>query len=211
MLLVFMTVVATGCKKTPSNGFENGHEWVDLGLSSGLLWATCNIGAATPEAYGDYFAWGETTAKETYNWSTYKYYDGNNVTKYTGSDNLEVLEAFDDAAHVNWGGAWRMPTADEMRELRDNCTHKWTTQNGVNGHLFTGANGNSLFLPAAGSRYEGEISGAGSYGYYWSSSLGTGNPYYAWRFGFSSEGFGMYSSYYRIYGFTVRPVCLAQN
>ena len=216
MILAVLAMAFAGCHKEPKapiSGTENGHEWVDLGLPSGLLWATCNVGADTPEEYGDYFAWGETTTKETYNWNTYKYANGGsyeNLTKYTGSDGFEVLEASDDAAHVNWGGAWRTPTVDEMRELRDNCIHKWTTQNGVDGHLFVAFNGNTLFLPAAGYRFETELRGAGSYGYIQTSSFSAGTPASAWSLYFYSENYGMgYGS--RNSGFTVRPVCTAQD
>lgn len=214
ILSLVAMVFATGCTKepqqTPSNGTENGHEWVDLGLPSGTLWATCNIGAATPEDYGSYFAWGETTAKENYYLRTYKYYDGNNLTKYTGSDNLEVLETSDDAATANWGGAWRMPTYDEMCELRDKCSHKWITQNGVNGRLFTADNGNSIFLPAAGERHNDGHYVAGTRAYYWSSSLDTDGPNDAWNFNFRSGTYGLII-YDRYYGCPVRPVCSAQN
>ncbi|MDD6782411.1 MAG: hypothetical protein PUD89_05750, partial [Bacteroidales bacterium] len=103
----------------------NGHEYVDLGLPSGLKWATCNVGATAPEAYGDYYAWGETTTKSTYEWSTYKWCDGSydTQTKYCTSssygtvDNKTVLDLADDAARANWGGAWRMPTDEEWTEL----------------------------------------------------------------------------------------------
>ena len=127
---------------------QDTHEYVDLGLPSGLLWATCNVGANAPEEYGDYFAWGEIVPKDVYNWSTYQYYDGSNLAKYTGSDGLTTLLPGDDAATTNWSNGWRMPTKEEWQELLDNTTNKWTTQNGVNGRLFTGSNGNSLFLPA---------------------------------------------------------------
>ena len=189
------------------------HAYVDLGLPSGLLWATCNVGADNPEDYGDYFAWGETQPKDTYNWSTYQYCMGSNttMTKYCNNssigyngftDNLTTLLPEDDAATANWGSDWRMPTKEEWQELLDNTTHAWTTQNGVNGRLFTASNGNSLFLPAAG------ISGlhyAGSYGYYWSSSLYTGTPYDAWGFYFYS-GYYYLSNLNRAYGESVRPV-----
>ena len=171
-----------------------------------------NVGADTPEAYGDYLAWGETTpqASNAYNWISYKHYGGGHLTKYTGSDGLTMLEASDDPATANWGGVLRTPTADELRELCDNCTRKWTTQNGVNGHLFTAMNGNSIFLPAAGGRRDGEFFGTGSGGVYWSSSLRADNLYDAWYFDFNSGNFGVYySSRYK--GFTVRPVCPAQN
>lgn len=191
-------------------GQKNGHEYIDLGLPSGLLWATCNVGSTTPEGYGDYFAWGETAPKDTYSWSTYNYYDGSSVTKYTSSDNLTILEASDDAATANWGAGWRMPTADEMRELQDYCVVIWKEQNGVNGRLFTGPNGNSIFLPAAGYRYDSDLNDAGSDGNYWSSSLSTGYPSYAWYLYFDSDDCSMdYGS--RYYGQSVRPVCVSQN
>jgi hypothetical protein len=188
----------------------SNHEFVDLGLPSGLLWATCNVGSTTPEGYGDYFAWGETTAKETYNWDTYRYYDGSNLTKYTGSDNLTTLEASDDAATANWGTGWRMPTYDELNELKNNCTVTWTTQNGVNGRLFTGPNGNSIFLPAAGNRHDSELYCGGSSGYYWSSSLYSDGTDRAWSLLFGSGSCYVYDGY-RSYGFTVRAVCQSQN
>ena len=199
----------------------NGHAYVDLGLPSGTLWATCNVGANTPEEYGDYFAWGETTPKETYNWSTYRYCNGSSttLTKYCSNadygnngftDALTTLEASDDAAVANWGGSWRMPTYYEMSELNANCTVTWTTRNGVNGRLFTGPNGNSIFLPAAGYRYGSELDNAGAYGGYWSSSLGTDYPRSAWNLNFGSGVYYMGSGY-RLYGRSVRPVCVSQN
>ena len=192
------------------------HEYVDLGLPSGLLWATCNVGADNPEDYGDYFAWGETQPKDTYTWSTYQYCMGSytTMTKYCNkssygyngfTDNLTTLLPEDDAAAANWGGNWRMPTQEEFRELYNNTTVTWTQQNGVNGRLFTAANGNSLFLPAAGSRWVDELDDAGNNGDYWSSSLHTGYPNSAWRFYFSS-GYCSMGSGSRSFGFTVRPV-----
>ena len=192
------------------------HAYVDLGLPSGLLWATCNVGADTPEAYGDYFAWGETTPKDTYNWSTYQYCNGsyNTMTKYCQNssygyngftDDLTTLLPEDDAATANWGEGWRMPTQAEFQELIDNTTMTWTQQGGVNGFLFSAANGNSLFLPAAGYRWYGELYNVGGNGDYWSSSLGTDYPYLAWDFYFDSDNDDM-GSYYRYNGFTVRPV-----
>ena len=187
------------------NGGGDDHEYVDLGLPSGLLWATCNVGADNPEDYGDYFAWGETTTKDTYNGSTYQYYDGSNLTKYTGSDGLTTLLPEDDAATANWGSGWRMPTQAEFQELLDHTIVTWTTQNGVNGRLFTASNGNSLFLPAAGYRNSSSLNDAGSDGYYWSSSLYWGYPLSAWILYFNSGYYGMdYSS--RDYGQSVRPV-----
>ena len=199
----------------------SNHEFVDLGLPSGTKWATCNVGANNPEGYGDYFAWGETTPKETYNWSTYRYCNGdyNTLTKYCNNssygnngftDALTTLEASDDAATANWGSGWRMPTYAEMNELKNNCTVTWTTQNGVNGRLFTGPNGNSIFLPAAGYRYDSELLDAGSYGYYWSSSLGTDYPSNAWNLDVYSGNYSMYNDD-RYYGHSVRPVCVSSQ
>ena len=188
-----------------------GHAYVDLGLPSGLLWATCNVGADTPDAYGDYFAWGENSPKSEYNWSTYQYFIGRTLTKYTGSDGLTTLLPEDDAATANWGADWRMPTKEEWQELLSNTNCIWTTQNGVNGRLFTASNGNSLFLPAAGSRSNSSLSDAGSYGDYWSSSLHTGNPNHAWECYFGSGNIGSYTRY-RYYGHSVRAVrSSAQN
>ena len=189
----------------PDNQINN-HEYVDLGLPSGLKWATCNVGAIAPEDYGYYFAWGEVEPKTTYNWDTYKYYDDSNLTKYTSNDSKTVLDPEDDAATVNWGGAWRMPTKAEQDELRNNCTWDWTTQNGVNGYKVTGPNGNSIFLPAAGYMDEGNLNGDGSWGYYWSSSLITDYPNYAYGVNFNSGivGWGFNNRYY---GLAVRPVC----
>ena len=191
-------------------------DYIDLGLPSGLLWATCNVGAEAPEDYGDYFAWDETQPKDTYNWSTYQYCNGskNTLTKYCNNssygyegftDDLTTLLPEDDAATANWGPDWRMPTFEEWQELYNNTTVTWTTQNGVNGRLFTAANGNSLFLPAAGYRSNSGLFYAGSYGFYWSSSLYTGYPYYAWGFGFGSDNYEMGNSG-RYSGQSVRPV-----
>ena len=174
-------------------------DWVDLGLPSGLLWATRNVGASSPEDYGDYFAWGETSPKSMYNWDTYIYgYEtdewlGVHLTKYNTVfdngpiDNLTTLQPGDDAATANWGGGARTPTKEEWQELEDYCSSVWTTQNGVNGRRFTGPNGNTIFLPAAGYRRYAELTGAGYHGIYWSSSLDTDTPPAAWYFDFNSD------------------------
>jgi hypothetical protein len=201
----------------PVRSPQTEHAYVDLGLPSGTKWATCNVGADSPEDYGDYFAWGETTPKDTYNWSTYQYCNGSNntLTKYCDdanygyngfTDDLTTLLPEDDAATANWGPDWRMPTKEEWQELLDNTTVTWTTQNGVSGRLFTAANGNSLFLPAAGGRWDDELDDVGDYGNYWSSSLDTGHPYDAWIFGFYMDYFFDMASQVRFIGFTVRPV-----
>lgn len=196
--------------------------WVDLGLPSGLLWAEWNLGATKPEESGNYYAWGETQPKEVYSWSTYRYctVDGEGslqtLTKYNTSsnygspDNLTTLQAADDAAAQALGSGARMPTEEEWEELINNTTVEWTTVNGVNGRKFTAANGNTLFLPAASYRDGSELSGAGSLGDYWSSSLFSDYPHRAWYFNFYSDGQRMgYDS--RRYGFTVRAVRPARS
>ncbi|MBR5725488.1 MAG: hypothetical protein IKX56_02005 [Muribaculaceae bacterium] len=196
------------------------HAYVDLGLPSGLLWATCNIGASNPERYGNYYAWGETTTKSDYSWSTYQYCNGGSstLTKYCSNssygyngftDNLTTLLSEDDAATANWGDDWRMPTNEEFQELYNNTTVTWTTQNGVNGRLYTASNGNSLFLPAAGDCSYSSLYDAGRNMYYWSSSLRTDNPSYAWtHFYHTTSGYHNASRYY---GRSIRPVRSGQN
>ena len=199
------------------SGSENGYDYVDLGLPSGLKWATCNVGATAPEGYGDYFAWGETNPKDKYNWSTYKYCNGSetSLTKYNTNsnfgtvDNKTTLDLSDDAARANWGGTWRMPTKAEQDELKNNCTWTWATQNGVNGCRVTSkTNGNSIFLPAAGYRYGTSVNNVGAYGYYWSSSLYESEPSFAYNLYFGSAGVIALLNYrYRYYGHPVRAVC----
>jgi hypothetical protein len=192
---------------------DNCHEYVDLGLS--VKWATCNVGANSPEEYGDYFAWGETQPKSTYSVSTYKWCQGDydNMTKYCTKsnygtvDNKTQLDLSDDAARTNWGGSWRMPTHDEFTELREKCSWTWTSHNGVKGYKVTSKiNGNSVFLPAAGYRYYSRLDLAGSYGSYWSSSLYTAIPYDARYVYFGSSAVGWRNNT-RYYGQSVRPVC----
>ncbi len=179
------------------------HEYVDLGLPSGTLWATCNVGASKPEDYGDYFAWGETKKKDVYDWNTYKHAKGaiDKLTKYCNksdrgyngfADTLTKLQPVDDPATANWGNDWYTPKKEQWDELYEHTNSEWTTRNGVEGWLFTSRrNGNSLFLPAAGSRWDGELYDAGGNGYYWSSSLRSDYPYDAWYFGFLSDAYYM--------------------
>ena len=192
----------------------NGHEYVDLGLPSGIKWATCNVGASRPEHYGGYYAWGETETKSNYAWeTTYKWCNGseNTMTKYcTDSsygtvDNKTVLEPEDDVAHVQWGGSWRMPTHAEQQELIDECTWDWTTLNGINGYKVTGLNGKSISLPAAGCRFGTNVKERGTDGYYWSSSLDSDYSDCAYYLSFNSSGYICYNIY-RYYGRSVRPV-----
>ena len=198
----------------PSPGPEP--EAVDLGLS--VKWATFNVGATKPEEYGDYFAWGETEPKSNYDESTYKWCNGDyyKLTKYcTDSqywdssepmDNKTVLDPEDDVAQVNWGGSWRMPTDAEWTELLENCTWAWTTQNGVNGRLVTGSNGNCIFLPAAGLWFFSDLDFSGSDGNYWSSSLFPYDPDNAWNVYFFESVNCDLAHGSRCYGFSVRPV-----
>lgn len=201
--------------------------YVDLGLPSGTLWASCNIGASSPEDYGDYFAWGETTGynngKTTFYWSTYKWCNGdyNKLTKYCTlsrcgnegfTDDKTELDLEDDAAYVNWGPAWRMPSREQCEELinSDYTTTEWTTQNGVNGRKITSlTNGNSIFLPAAGWDESNRLSYTGISGTYWSRTLDSGCPTNAFLlFLFSDYEFVGYEegTDHRQSGLSVRPV-----
>ena len=194
-------------------------EYVDLGLS--VKWATFNVGATKPEEYGDYFAWGETETNSNYSWDNYKLCNGDysTLTKYCResrygnngiTDTKTTLDMEDDVAHVKWGGSWRMPTKAEQDELCTNCTWTWTSLNGVNGYLVTsnktGYTDRSIFLPAAGYRDDTDLNNVGSYGYYWSSSLGPYDSLCAYDIGFNSYN-GAVSYNYRYDGQSVRPVC----
>lgn len=200
----------------PGQGTLNGYDWVNLGLPSGTRWATCNVGASSPEGYGNYYAWGEVAPMAIYDWNFYRYCNGsaNALTKYCNSptygsngftDNLTVLEAGDDVATANWGDGWRMPTQEEMQELLENCYRTFTD----NGLLLMGRNGNTIFLPYAGHRYETQLYHAGDEGGYWTSTLGDYPPYAA-SFNFSPSSLYIYDIY-RFYGMSVRAVCNPQE
>lgn len=190
------------------------YEYVDLGLPSGLLWATCNVGASKPTEYGDYFAWGETTSKETYDWNTYKWSEGTyeTLTKYCKekADGLQTLLPEDDAAAINWGGAWRMPTRTEQSELKEGCTWEWTSDymgSGVAGSVGTSkANKNVIFFPAGGNKFDEKLGGVGAYGHYWLSSLSVDYMSNAWTMGFEEEDNNELSESCRNYGRSVRAV-----
>lgn len=178
---------------------------VDLGLPSGIKWANVNIGAKSPEDYGWYLAWGETEPKSDYSMDTY--FDSR-LVKYSISIRPTLVPE-DDAAHVNWGGDWRIPTAAEHNELRSYCTWTWATLNGVKGFKVSSkTNGNFIFLPAAGCRRDSYLgdAGAGSYGYYWSSSVYSGGPYGAYYLSFSASYIDQ-DYFSRYYGRSVRAVC----
>lgn len=193
------------------NVLINGHEAVDFGLS--VKWATCNVGASKPEDYGDYYAWGETTTKSDHSWKTYKWCKGtlDNLTKYCTEndygkvDNRTILTSSDDVASAKWGGKWRMPTKEEMKELVEDCTWKCDNQNAVKGMKVTGPNGNSIFLPAAGYSLGTDLYYRGSRGYYWSATLSEYSSFYAYSLYFNDNPWS-YDDYYRNRGLTVRPV-----
>ena len=190
--IAMMAMAFASCKNE-----INGHEYVDLGLPGGLKWATCNIGADTPESFGNYYAWGEIKTKPEYlgyNWKT------NNVYMRDVSGNPNY-----DAATANWGSTWRMPTKAEMEELVNNCTFTWTTQSGVYGMIVTGPNGNSIFLPAAGGYRGSSLYFTDMFGLYFSST-----PYEGYRLDayylYLERDVSNVSHNCRYEGYTIRPV-----
>ena len=224
IMLAVAAIIIAGCNKTadPNNGENNDtpvvvHEFVDLGLPSGTLWATCNVGADTPEDYGFYFSWGETMPKDIFSWSNYKYGgfvdERYELAKYcTDSfygldgfvDNMILLEPDDDPVRANWGADWRMPAREEWKELLQNTTSFRTTLNGVEGWIFTAANGNSLFLPAAGYYWDGSFNEG--LGLYWSSLINKEFPYRTWGIHFNWDQCHICGSSDRCRGQSVRAV-----
>lgn len=251
-LFVAVAVTCAACKETPEDPYEpepfqptdtipntnesaeseipsgtiDGHGFMDMGLPSGTKWATCNVGAYTPEGYGDYFAWGETSTKSSYDWETYKWCQGrwNALTKYNTiskygyavpeqgyagfTDDKTQLDNEDDAAYVNWSRYWHTPTDEEWKELCTECVWKWTTRNNINGYKVTSkTTGKSIFLPAAGYWDSNSSYEEGRLGYYWTSSINADAPYNAWHI-----FFGEYSIYndehgvFRTTGRSIRPV-----
>ena len=202
------------------SGIINGRAYVDLGLPSGTLWATCNVGANSPEGYGNYYACGETETKSTYIWSNYKYCNGTErtLTKYCTNSNYGYngynngpteLEAEDDAATANWDSNWQTPSKAQLQELYNSSytTTEWTTLKGVNGRMITSkSNDNSIFLPAAGIYDDRDFQEAGFSGYYWSRSCsalyGTGANFLS----FSSGSITANNVTSYCHGLSVRPV-----
>lgn len=193
--------------------YENGHEYVDLGLPSGILWATKNVGSSSPEGFGNYFAWGETEYKvsyeeSTYKWGLYKHYEKYCTSDFYGEiDNKTILELNDDAAYINWGGNWRIPTFKEYEELINCCTWIWGTKVtneglNINGYIITGPSGKSIFLPASGERPNNNYDGLT--GSYWSCELGS-DDYRAKVITFDSKGKEL-DQHSRYYGYSIRPV-----
>ena len=196
------------------------YEWVDLDLPSGTLWAAWNVGATKPEDFGLYFAWGETqgysgiTDEKQFSWEDYKLCGGSSstLTKYNTKssygtvDNIKTLELVDDAAYQS-DNTCRMPTKADFEELRANTTSVWETLNGVNGRRFTSkTNGNSIFVPAAGSCLNGSVLDVGSGSVLWSSSLNESSPRDGWCLLFFSNYVYVSNGYKRYYGLSVRPV-----
>ena len=174
------------------------HEYVDLGLPSGTKWATCNVGANTPEEYGDFYAWGETETKSEYT-------EENCVTCGESIDDISGNPNYD-VARAKWGGSWRMPTKEDIIELIENCTWKWTAQNNVSGYKVTGSNGNSIFLPAIVDSSYVILRWLGSY---WGSTPTEKYDNEAFSFGFHCNEWLRDISYdyrWRNQGLTVRPV-----
>ena len=183
---------------------DNHPHLIDLGLPSGTKWACCNVGANKPEEYGGYYAWGEVQEKGVYNWDTYQHCNSSDDCLFLGDD---IAGTQYDVARVKWGNDWQMPTYDQMVELLNNTTFTWTSKNGVEGGLFTGSNGGTIFLPAAGDHwYEQDFDNAGWCGAYW---LSTQDPWYSNQ----ADGFG-FGSFDQLWGYctdryvgqSVRPV-----
>lgn len=192
-------------KKTTS-GYINGHEWVDLGLPSGLKWATCNVGASTPEAYGNYYAWGETKTKSIYTEDNSPTY-GKDLATLKAEGIIDAngqLNRLYDAASTNLGSTWRMPTKEEFDELSNKCKWEWTSLNGKNGYKVTGPNGNSIFLPAAGYHGGSSLSFVGRQGNFWCSTVENDKN----RACYFYAGYGGHGTswYRRILHQSIRPV-----
>lgn len=235
MAVMLMSFFVVGCTKpgeSINEGDDNpvsdsvvdhseslyGHDYVDLGLPSGTLWATCNLGADKPEDVGSYYAWGETALKEIYDWKQYKFskfVEGEYlITKYCTNadygyngyvDSLTVLETADDAVTANWGAGWRMPTKENWIELLSNTTNTMTEQNGVSGRLFTGSNGNTLFLPNTGFYLDDALI-CTTLGIYWTSTLQTSCQIAAWSFHSDLDECHVCGTYERCRGHVVRAV-----
>lgn len=220
LMLFLLAGLLTACKEDDSSEAGTGNTItgipIDLGLS--VRWANVNIGAAAPEEFGWYVAWGETRPKDNYSWSTYKYCNGQqtNLTKYCTNpdygtvDGQLVLEAADDVATIQWGYPWRIPTMSEMDELVTRCTWTWTTLNNISGYQVTGPNGNSIFLPTAGYRYDKRTGGVGTFAGYWVSECEEQDPYDAARLYFDASGYEIIG-YNRWSGRNVRPVLADHN
>ncbi len=203
-----LAVTSCGGDDEPKNENNNNHEAVDLGLS--VKWASCNLGAKKPEDAGNYYAFGETSPKSDYSWSTYTICEKEDCRTSSDPIYLDISGTKFDAAHINWGGTWRMPTRDHFNELMEKCTWTKTTKNGVIGYEVKGRNGNTIFLPSVNAYvgnkiYDeyGEIEGC-----YWSSTVCTSKSYESTAY-FAELGreYADWDVWDRCYGLTIRPVC----
>jgi uncharacterized protein (TIGR02145 family) len=210
ILVPTLSLLLASCSKDQRDTFDIPHgeeahtHAVDLGLS--VKWACCNVGAEYPEEYGGYYAWGDPEEKDSCIWDRYKWHDSitEEITKYNDLDKIKVLELSDDVAHIMWGDGWRMPTQEEMQELMDCCEWEWVSVNGVKGYRVSG-NGNSIFLPAAGSQYKDNFTSQGSQGCYMSATLYSADCGLDVCMGFSKKGYYIINSD-RCDGHTIRPV-----
>lgn len=187
----------------------NGHECVDLGLPSGIKWATCNVGANSPGDYGYYYAWGETRPKSNYDWrSCFDCLDSTGDSwgtyKIGGKTQISATSGHD-TARENWGSSWRIPTFEEFEELRKECRWFWSARNGHAGYVVTGPNGNSIFLPATGYRDGTDCKHELYYGFYWSSTLCSSYSHFAINMYFDWSRYGTDFGD-RSCGLSVRPV-----
>ena len=179
---------------------------VDLGLPSGTCWAYCNVGATKPEEYGNHYAWGETEVKDYYGWDNYTFQGCERSLFHDPS--MSICGTNADVARDKWGGRWQMPTLEQVKELVDICAYRWATLKGVPGGEFTGPNGGSIFLPAAGYRWFDRHNCAGVNGCYWLSTQGSKNPHFACSLSIYTERAYLESESSRG-GFSVRPVFLS--
>lgn len=208
-LVSFMTLLTANAQNdiTLSCPDDNHPHAIDLGLPSGTKWACCNVGADKPEKYGSYYAWGETEEKTTYNASTYIHCDGSDSSCHNLGDDIAGTQY--DVAHVIWGGSWVMPSSDQIDELINNCTSEFIYLDGKKGRLFTSNdNSGSIFLPAAGVRWNDNLEATGL-GYYWSSTQSLFNSSCAFCLYF--ESYARRVDNYRNNGQTVRPVISCAN
>ena len=208
-LLVLLPAIANAQsdKKPEGSTCPDDHHphMIDLGLPSGTKWACCNVGADSPEAYGDYFSWGETEVKDSYGFDTYEFFTGWNDSPWFKNIGLDISRTSYDVAYTKWGDSWQIPQKEQIQELIDNCTSEWITQNGVNGMLFIAENGNAIFLPASYFRWYTDAPDVGTSGTYWSSKLQNADSTTPWTLSISPNGAGIGETL-KICGVTVRPV-----
>jgi len=205
-LLVFATICMTNMAQSSSNSYcpnSNHPHIIDLGI--GVKWSCCNVGADAPHKYGGYYAWGETKERSNYDREFYRYCHGSNF------DNIgtDIGGTRYDVAAKNWGDRWRMPTIEEFEKLKNKCSHRVVTFNGIRGMKFTGPNGKSIFMPFGGLYITDDLRGRGNSGDYWSSCVWNNNAT-----DWSGEKFSIYEDgnkvefggWFRQYGLNVRPV-----